>query len=322
MLRVTMANVAGGRLVDRSTKSGYAPHDRTEEFAAALAAGGPDILIITELDCGPGSQQLDQLAERALGQPPEATAQHAWSPSHIPGVRRLGVGIASRYPLHDITRVDLPDPPFDMLHWSTGEKLEWHPKGLLVSRCQTPEGDVHIVGGQIHPIHMARSAEGVEYSYREGVGREFGRELSDFLSGRLTEIGVERAIIAGDLNMPDPREFFAYIGDTALADVFGSGIPPATTPDGRSIDRAFITENLGVRGYQVSPLPGADHYPVGFEVEIREAGTAPPKGVSHRLYGAPGISPAHLRKASGPSPRKAEIQRKPAAGPDTPRRHR
>ncbi|MFG1816956.1 hypothetical protein ACGFIF_24580 [Kribbella sp. NPDC049174] len=48
-MRLAFANVAGGRLVDANNR--YVAADRTADFATALAALRPDVLIVTELDC-------------------------------------------------------------------------------------------------------------------------------------------------------------------------------------------------------------------------------------------------------------------------------
>jgi endonuclease/exonuclease/phosphatase family metal-dependent hydrolase len=315
-LRINHANVAGGRLVDPASPTGYDPADRTDVFADALAAGRPHILTVSELDAGRGSRQLERLADRSLGSGAHREMQ-PWSDSHIPGVRNLGVGIASVFPLLDVERLRLPDPPFEALHWRTGERFPWHAKGMVVARCETPAGDVHIVAGQVHPVHMARTRDGVEYSYNEGAGREFGRSTAAFLSERLAERGIERAVIVGDLNMPDPRAFFTRVGDTALVDVFGPGTPPATTPDGRSIDRAFVTEDLRPAGHRVVPLDGADHFPVFFEVEVPRRPAAAPKGRALGLGDTPAMTPERLTegRAHPPAPRP------PAARPATaPRR--
>jgi endonuclease/exonuclease/phosphatase family metal-dependent hydrolase len=194
--------------------------------------------------------------------------RHGFSDSHIPGVERLGVGIASSYPLTELERIDLPDPSIDFLHWRTGEPLDPHPKGFLVARGDFGAlGEVDIVGGQVCPVHMFRTAEGVEYSYREGAGRVYGAEMTAYLQRELEARGVRRAVVAGDLNMPNPRDFFGE--KLGLVDAFGDP-PPATTPDGRSIDRLFSTRNLVAREVEVVPLPGADHYPVVCRLDRRQ----------------------------------------------------
>ena len=66
--------------------------------------------------------------------------------------------------------------------------------------------------------------------------------------------------------MPNPEDFFAK--SLGLVDAFGNQ-PPATTPDGRSIDRLFSTPDLVVRDFEVLQLPGADHYPVVCRVDRR-----------------------------------------------------
>ncbi|HEY9333249.1 MAG TPA: endonuclease/exonuclease/phosphatase family protein, partial [Kribbella sp.] len=68
-----------------------------------------------------------------------------------------------------------------------------------------------------------------------------------------------RAVVAGDLNMPNPRDVFGE--PLGLVDAFGDP-PPVTTPDGRSIDRLFSTPDLVARDVEVVRVPGADHYPV------------------------------------------------------------
>jgi endonuclease/exonuclease/phosphatase family metal-dependent hydrolase len=78
--------------------------------------------------------------------------------------------------------------------------------------------------------------------------------------------GVRRAIVAGDLNMPNPGDFFGK--SLGLVDAFGNP-PPATTPDGRSIDRLFTTPDLAARDVEVVKLPGADHYPVVCRLDRR-----------------------------------------------------
>lgn len=254
MISIAFANVAGGRFVDAS--GNYVDADRTADFGRAVAGLRPDVLIVTELD--PDGDQLERLAAAAM--PGAQLVRHAFSESHIPGVGRLGVGIASSYPLVELERIDLPNPPIDFLHWRTGEPLVAHGKGFLVVRGDFGAlGSIDIAGGQVCPIHMFRSAEGVEYTYREGAGREAGEQLAAYLREEFAARGVRRAIVAGDLNMPNPEDFFGE--RLGLADAFGSP-PPATTPDGRSIDRLFTTPDLAAHDVDVIPLPGADHYPV------------------------------------------------------------
>ncbi|RZU03211.1 endonuclease/exonuclease/phosphatase family metal-dependent hydrolase [Kribbella rubisoli] len=261
MISIAFANVAGGRFVDPSGR--YLDEDRTADFGRALAGLRPDVLIVTELD--PSGDQLERLTAAAM--PDAELVRHAFSDSHIPGVARLGVGIASSYPLTELDRIDLPNPSIDFLHWRTGEPLVAHSKGFLVVRGDFGElGEIYIVGGQVCPIHMFRSAEGVEYTYREGPGREAGEQLAAFLREELAALGVQRAIVAGDLNMPNPGDFFGT--SLGLVDAFGNP-PPVTTPDGRSIDRLFSTPDLVVRDVEVVKLLGADHYPVVCRVTSR-----------------------------------------------------
>ncbi|MGW6199095.1 endonuclease/exonuclease/phosphatase family protein [Kribbella sp. NPDC055110] len=255
MIAIAFANIAGGRLVG---PDGYHAADRTADFGQALAGLQPDVLIVTELD--PDGDQLERLTAAAMPGRKVSHLRHGFSDSHIPGVERLGVGIASTYPLTELERIDLPNPSIDFLHWRTREPMDPHPKGFLVARGDFGAlGTVDIVGGQVCPIHMFRSASAVGYTYREGPGREFGAQMTAYLREELAARGVRRAVVAGDLNMPNPREFF---GETlGLVDAFGDP-PPVTTPDGRSIDRLFSTPDLVARGVEVVQVPGADHFPV------------------------------------------------------------
>jgi endonuclease/exonuclease/phosphatase family metal-dependent hydrolase len=262
VITVVCTNVAGGRLVDANGR--YLDADRTADFGRALAGSGADVLIVTELD--PDGDQLERLAAEAMPGRDVEFLRHGFSHSHIPGVRRLGVGIASAYPVSELARIDLPDPSFEMLHWRTGDPLEWHPKGFLVARGDFGElGQVDIVGGQVCPIHMGRDADGIEYTYSEGPGREFGLGMIEHLGRELAARGVERAVLAGDLNMPDPRGYFGRLG---LVDGFGDPAP-ATTPDGRSIDRVFASKDLVMREVEVVRIQGADHYAVVARVARR-----------------------------------------------------
>ncbi|GAA1152422.1 hypothetical protein GCM10009630_58500 [Kribbella jejuensis] len=119
MISIALANVAGGRLVGAD---GYADADRTADFGRALAGLHPDVLIITELDTR--SDQLERLGTAAIPGRRLSYAQQEFSDSHIPGVERLGVGIVSAYPLTELERIDLPDPPIDFLHWRTGAPMD------------------------------------------------------------------------------------------------------------------------------------------------------------------------------------------------------
>ncbi|GAA3147081.1 endonuclease/exonuclease/phosphatase family metal-dependent hydrolase [Kribbella aluminosa] len=253
MISIAFANVAGGRLVG---PDGYADADRTADFGRALAGLQADVLIVTELDTR--GDQLERLGAAAMPGRELSFARQEFSDSHIPGVERLGVGIVSAYALTELERIDLPDPPIDYLHWRTGAPMDPHPKGFVVARGEFGAfGEVDIVGGQVCPVHMFRSADGVEYTYQEGAGREYGVQLAAYLQGELAARGVRRAVVAGDLNMPNPREFFGE--RLGLVDAFGDP-PPATTPDGRSIDRLFSTRDLITRQAEVIQLPGADHH--------------------------------------------------------------
>jgi endonuclease/exonuclease/phosphatase family metal-dependent hydrolase len=255
MISIAFANIAGGRLVG---SDGYLAADRTADFGRALAGLRPDVLIVTELDAD--GDQLERLAAAAMPGRPAYCVRHGFSDSHIPGVARLGVGIASAYPLTELERIDLPDPSIDFLHWRTGEPMDPHPKGFLVARGDFGSlGQVDLVGGQVCPIHMFRSASGVEYTYQDGAGREYGAQLTAYLREELAARGVQRAVVAGDLNMPNPRDVFGE--PLGLVDAFGDP-PPITTPDGRSIDRLFSTPDLVARDVEVVRLPGADHHPV------------------------------------------------------------
>jgi endonuclease/exonuclease/phosphatase family metal-dependent hydrolase len=266
MISIAFANVAGGRLVG---PDGYDDADRTADFGQALAGLQPDVLIVTELD--PDGDQLERLAAAAMPGRKVYRMRHGFSDSHIPGVEHLGVGIASTYPLTELERIDLPSPSIDYLHWRTGEPMDPHPKGFLVARGDFGAfGEVDIVGGQVCPIHMFRSASGVEYTYREGAGREYGEQMTAYLRQELAARGMRRAIVAGDLNMPNPREFF---GETlGLVDAFGDP-PPVTTPDGRSIDRLFSTRDLVTREVEVVQVPGADHYSIVCRLDRRQPET-------------------------------------------------
>lgn len=284
MISVAFANVAGGRLVG---PDGYLAADRTADFGQALAAMRPDVLVVTELD--PDGDQLERLAGAAMPGRPANLVRHGFSDSHIPGVERLGVGIASTYPLTELDRIELPDPPIDFLHWRTGEGMDPHPKGFVVARGDFGAlGEVDIVGGQVCPIHMFRNAEGVEYTYQEGVGRAYGEELAAYLGQEFASRGITRAVVVGDLNMPNPRDVF---GRLDLVDAFGDP-PPATTPDGRSIDRLFSTRDLVTRDVEVRQLPGADHYPVACHLDRRQP-AAP--GISHIREQDLARPPAHTR---------------------------
>ncbi|NUR97303.1 MAG: hypothetical protein HOV67_18845 [Kribbellaceae bacterium] len=251
MISIAFANVAGGRLVGAD---GYVDADRTADFGRALAGLRPDVLVVTELDAR--TDQLERLGATAMPGQKLSYARQEFSDSHIPGVERLGVGIVSAYPLTELQRIDLPDPPIDFLHWRTGAPMDPHPKGFVVART---DFGLDIVGGQVCPIHMFRSAEGVEYTYQEGVGHAYGVKLAAYLQEELAARDVRRMVVAGDLNMPNPREIFGE--RLGLVDAFGDP-PPATTPDGRSIDRLFCTPDLITRDVEVVQVPGADHYPV------------------------------------------------------------
>jgi endonuclease/exonuclease/phosphatase family metal-dependent hydrolase len=262
VISIAFANVAGGRLVG---PDGYLAADRTADFGRALASMRPDVLVVTELDAD--GDQLERLAAAAMPGRPANLVRHGFSDSHIPGVARLGVGIASPYPLTELDRIDLPDPPIDFLHWRTGEPMDPHPKGFVVARGDFGTlGEVDIVGGQVCPIHMFRSAEGVEYTYQEGVGRAVGEQLTEHLRQEFAARGITRAVVVGDLNMPNPRDVF---GPLDLVDAFGDP-PPATTPDGRSIDRLFSARDLVTRDFEVRPVPGADHFPVSCRLDLRQ----------------------------------------------------
>ncbi|HZX01531.1 endonuclease/exonuclease/phosphatase family protein [Kribbella sp.] len=260
MISIAFANVAGGRLVG---PDGYAAEDRTADFGRALAGLRPDVLIVTELDTT--GDQLERLGAAAMPGRSLSYAAQEFSDSHIPGVERLGVGIVSTYQLTELERIDLPNPSIDYLHWRTGAPMDPHPKGFVVARTSF---GLNIVGGQVCPLHMFRSADGVEYTYQEGAGREYGVQLAAYLQEALAARGVRTGVVAGDLNMPNPREFFGE--RLGLVDAFGDP-PPATTPDGRSIDRLFCTPDLVGRGVEVVRVPGADHFPVGCRLARREA---------------------------------------------------
>src|SRR4051795_11445839 len=92
----------------------------------------PDVLIVTELD--PEGDQLDRLAAAAMPGRKVQSVKHEFSDSHIPGVRKLGVGIVSAYPITELARIDLPDPQIDFLHWRTGQPMNPHAKGFVVAR--------------------------------------------------------------------------------------------------------------------------------------------------------------------------------------------
>ncbi|MGW1344644.1 endonuclease/exonuclease/phosphatase family protein [Kribbella sp. NPDC002412] len=262
-MRIAFANIAAGRLVDENNR--YVDADQTPVFGAALADLQPDMLLVTELDCD--SDQLERLAAAAMPDREVHPLREGFSDSHIPGVDRIGVGIASSHPITDLGRIDLPDPPFEMLHWRTGEPLGWHAKGFVVARLDLGEqGTVDIAAGQVCPVHMARSADGVEYTYREEPARSYGKEMAAHLARELEARGVRRLVVAGDLNMQNPRDFFAE--QLGLVDGFDDPLP-ATTPDGRSIDRIFTSPSLAVGDVEVVRLAGADHFPVGCRVSAR-----------------------------------------------------
>ncbi|WP_329001899.1 endonuclease/exonuclease/phosphatase family protein [Kribbella sp. NBC_00709] len=286
MISIAFANVAGGRFVDSS--GSYVDADRTADFARALAGLHPDVLIVTELD--PDGDQLERLAAAAM---PEAfVVRQKFSDSHIPGVAHLGVGIASPYPLVELDRIVLPDPPIDFLHWRTGKPLDPHPKGFVVARGDFGAlGEIDIVGGQVCPIHMFRSAAGVEYTYRDGPGRQYGEQMTAYLRDELATRGVRRAVIAGDLNMPNPGDFFSQLD---LVDAFGDP-PPATTPDGRSIDRLFSTRDLVAHDVEVLQLPGADHYPVVCRVDRRQPSASAPGRIRAQDLARPPAGPISRR---------------------------
>ncbi|TDW54508.1 endonuclease/exonuclease/phosphatase family protein [Kribbella pratensis] len=287
MISIAFANVAGGRFVDSS--GNYVDEDRTADFGRALARLRPEVLIVTELD--PSGDQLERLTAAAM--PGAQLVRHAFSDSHIPGVRRLGVGIASSYPLVELDRIDLPNPSIDFLHWRTGEPLVAHGKGFLVVRGDFGAlGEIDIVGGQVCPIHMFRSAEGVEYTYREGPGREAGEQLAAYLREEFAARGIQRAIVAGDLNMPNPEDFFGK--SLGLVDAFGNP-PPVTTPDGRSIDRLFTTPDLVAREVEVLRLPGTDHFPVVCRVDRRRPEAPAPSRIRAQDLARPPARPTPRR---------------------------
>jgi len=287
VISIAFANVAGGRFVDSS--GNYVDEDRTADFGRALARLRPEVLIVTELDAS--GDQLERLTAAAM--PGAQLVRHAFSDSHIPGVRRLGVGIASSYPLVELDRIDLPNPSIDFLHWRTGEPLVAHGKGFLVVRDDFGAlGEIDIVGGQVCPIHMFRSAEGVEYTYREGPGREAGEQLAAYLREEFAARGVQRAIVAGDLNMPNPEDFFGK--SLGLVDAFGNP-PPVTTPDGRSIDRLFTTPDLVAREVEVLRLPGADHFPVVCRVDRRRPEAPAPSRIRAQDLARPPARPTPRR---------------------------
>ncbi|MFC7326555.1 endonuclease/exonuclease/phosphatase family protein [Marinactinospora rubrisoli] len=311
-LRFTMANVAGGRMLRPGEGDHrYAPEDRTEEFAAAMGSGDTDVLGIAELDCSPGSRQLTALAEPVIGRTGVHLAEYRLAESAVPGVAGQGVGLACRHPLADVERIELPDPPFPLLHWRTGEELPWHTKGLLVARLEPPGDDRHLDVGIIHthPVHMARDAKGVEHSYERGPGREFGQATAEFVAARLAARGADSIVLMGDMN--NCSGFFRRIGDRELVDVFGAR-PPATTPDGRCIDRALVTGDLRVAGRpEVIRLAGADHFPVRFRLESPTGPTKDAEPMDFALKEAPPLG----RGRPGAPNAAQEAARHPYAGP-------
>ncbi|MFI7065565.1 endonuclease/exonuclease/phosphatase family protein [Kribbella sp. NPDC050124] len=302
-MRIAFANVAGGRLVDDNNR--YVDADQTHVFGTALAELQPDVLLVTELDCD--SDQLERLAAAAMpGRAVHPPLSERFSNSHIPGVDRIGVGIASSYPITDLGRIDLPDPPFEMLHWRTGEPLDWHAKGFVVARLDLGEqGTVDIAAGQVCPVHMARSVDGVEYTYSEEPARSYGKEMTAHLARELEARGVRRLIVAGDLNMQNPRDFFTE--QLGLVDGFSDPLP-ATTPDGRSIDRIFTSPSLAVGDVEVVRLAGADHYPVGCQVTARPSqeraiGMIREQDLARPKSGGPSRSGGARRGPTGRGPR-------------------
>lgn len=290
---IGFANVAGGRMVDENDR--YLPDDRTETFGRAIATLRPGLLVVTELNCD--GDQLERLGAAAVGR--SERIQHAWSESHIPGVDSLGVGIVSAFPVEELDRIDLPDPPFPMVHPGSGKRLPWHPKGFLVARvdCGPELGRIDVIAGQAAPIHRSRGADGQLYSYHSGPGQEYGAELARHLRVELAARGVRRAVIVGDLNMPEPAEVFGrVIGDRPLVDGFGAD-PPQTTPDGRSIDRIFLTDDLAARATGVVRLDGADHFPCACRIGPRTGGGPAGTGRQRQLAGE---RPAHLRTGRPP----------------------
>lgn len=266
-LTVAAVNVAGGRLLRRGGGAyEYDDRDRVEVFTRVLASAGPDIVVATELDCSPGSSQIDRLAQAIPCRDPYVDSK-AVSGSSIPGVESIGIGIASRHPVR-VAYLDLPDPPF-RLNFLGREPREWLGKAMGHAVVEVPDGPgravaADVVFGQWQAIHISHDENDRPYSYADGPGYEYGAETGEHIRRWLEERNVRSAIVVGDLNVPDPRRYLPRIGDNELRDAFGTGTPPATTPGGWSPDHALATEGITVVRSEVLPVDGADHHATVF----------------------------------------------------------
>lgn len=107
--------MTGTRLVTWNLWWRFGPwRERGPAIEHALRAASPDLVTLQEVHRGDDADQLASLAG-ALG-----LAHHAWSPNRLPGRwhRRgdeadahaeVGVAVLSRWPLGEVTEVDLPD---------------------------------------------------------------------------------------------------------------------------------------------------------------------------------------------------------------------
>lgn len=266
-LTVAAVNVAGGRLL----RSGggaydYDDRDRIDAFVRVLAQARPDVVVATELDCSPGSEQMSRLAEAIHCRAPHVDSEPV-SGSSVPGVTRIGIGIASRHPMK-VSYFGLPDPAFP-LNYLGRERREWFPKAMGHAVVEIPDRGgravaADMVFGQWQAIHISHDENGRPYTYETGPGYEFGLRTGQRVRSWLEDRGVREAVVVGDLNAPDPHRYLSAVGGNEVRDAFGPGDPPATTPGGWSPDRALVTEGIAVVRADVLPVPGADHHATVF----------------------------------------------------------
>jgi exonuclease III len=151
----------------------------------------PDVLCLQEVhfyDSGPDPQLLDELRVSGLGH----FVGLPLSESHLDPTARLGVGIASAWPLVEKYTFKLSNPGLRAL--VRGEEWTLHDKGAIGCEVKTLGGTVQVHSLHLFPFHEFRAVS--DESYVNRMWREFWRYADSLsMNGEI--------ILAGDFNQVD-----------------------------------------------------------------------------------------------------------------------
>lgn len=201
-----------------------------DESLALLADLRPDLLALQEIEFAPSSGVVSPSSAEifeASGLP--FRELFPLSPSHANPGRRLGIALASRWPLRNAWMAKLPMPAVAR-GTASAPTFEPHDKGLVVATVRTAHGDTVFGSVHVFPFHRFNS--------RAGDRRMAG--VWDALAAAVDALPSHHPVLlAGDYNTEDRTLLTSRLSGRELASA-AAGMP--SRPTGQAFDDVLFSD--------------------------------------------------------------------------------